>query len=117
LRSGAPLGARLQEAAALARTPWLMFLRPGTVPEAGWVEAVENFIRSGGQAASFRRSSRCSFWDLLGRSVPPRHGLLISARTYRETGGHPPIDDAEAALLRKLRRIALLPASVRTPVR
>ncbi len=116
LRSDAPLGARLQETAALARTPWLMFLRPGTVLEAGWVEAVEDFIRSGGQAASFRRSSR-SFWHLLGRSVPPEHGLLISARTYRETGGHPPTDDAEAALLRKLRRIALLPASVRTPVR
>jgi glycosyltransferase involved in cell wall biosynthesis len=30
LRGEAPVGARLAEAAALARTAWLMFLRPGS---------------------------------------------------------------------------------------
>src|SRR5665647_605094 len=33
--STAPLGVRLKAAAASTRTPWLMFLRAGTVPEPG----------------------------------------------------------------------------------
>src|SRR5262249_37675321 len=31
-------GARLKAAAATARAPWLLFLRPGVVPEATWVD-------------------------------------------------------------------------------
>src|SRR6185312_1864457 len=57
LAADAPTGARLKSAAQSARTPWMLFLRPGTVPETGWVEAVEQFI--GGseveRAAVFRR--------------------------------------------------------------
>ena len=116
LRSEAPLGVRLAEAAALARTPWLMFLRPGSVPEPAWVEAVEDFIRSGGQAARFRGTSR-SWWDLFGLRARPEQGLLISARCYRDTGGHPPTENAEAALLRKLGRVAMLAATARPPTK
>ncbi len=116
VRSDGRVGARLSEAAALARTPWLLFLRPGSVPEAGWVDAVEDFMRGGGQAASFRRASR-SWRDIFGPRVRREQGLLISARTYREAGGHPPTDDAEAALLRKLRRVALLAAAARPPIK
>jgi hypothetical protein len=116
LRGEAPVGARLAEAAALARTAWLMFLRPGTVPEAGWLEAVEDFVRGGGKAAAFRRTSR-SMWDFFGARVRPEQGLLISAKAYRGAGGHPPIEDAEAALLRKLGRIALLAATARAPLK
>jgi glycosyltransferase involved in cell wall biosynthesis len=115
LQSEAPLGARLAQAAALARSPWLLFLRPGIVPEVGWVEAVEDFIRSGGQAASFRRPSR-SVWDFFGPRVRPEQGLLISARAYAQAGGHRASDDTEAVLLRKVRP-ALLAATLRAPVK
>jgi len=43
MASGEPLGARLKAAAATTRTPWLMFLRAGCVPEPGWVEAADRF--------------------------------------------------------------------------
>src|SRR6266481_1778384 len=36
--SSAPLGCRLNAAAAAARSPWLMFLRAGTVLDATWLE-------------------------------------------------------------------------------
>ena len=38
MASNEPLGARLKAAAASTRAPWLLFLRAGCVPEAGWVE-------------------------------------------------------------------------------
>src|ERR1700675_3369496 len=44
--SSEPLGARLKAAAASTRTPWLMFLRAGIVPEPGWVAAAERFIQT-----------------------------------------------------------------------
>ncbi len=47
MTADAAVGARLRRAAAEARAPWLLFLRPGTVPEPGWIEAVESFIGSG----------------------------------------------------------------------
>lgn len=115
VRGDGPIGARLAEAAALARTPWLMFLRPGTAPEPAWIDAVQDFMRGGGQAASFRRSDRSS-WDIFRPRVRPEQGLLISARAYAQAGGHPPAENAEAALLRRLGRIALLAASARVPV-
>src|SRR4051794_37334012 len=40
-----PLGARLQAAVALARGTWLLFLRPGSVPDTTWVEDVSRFTR------------------------------------------------------------------------
>src|ERR1700744_370852 len=35
-----PLGRRLKAAAAAARAPWLLFLRPGTVLDAPWTSEV-----------------------------------------------------------------------------
>jgi glycosyltransferase involved in cell wall biosynthesis len=40
-----PLGRRLKAAAALARAPWLMFLRPDTVLDAPWTGEVERFVQ------------------------------------------------------------------------
>jgi glycosyltransferase involved in cell wall biosynthesis len=114
VKSDAPLGARLAKAAGLARTPWLLFLRPGTVPEPAWVDAVQDFMRGDRQVASFRRASQ-SVWDLFGPRVRPGQGLLISARAYTQAGGHPPNDGAEAALLRKVRP-TLLAATARSPI-
>src|SRR5882672_4037070 len=46
MASGEPLGARLKAAAATTRTPWIMFLRAGCVPEPGWVNAADRFIET-----------------------------------------------------------------------
>src|SRR5215469_6474723 len=44
MASSAPLGARLTAAAAAARASWLMFLRPGVVLDAAWVEEATRVI-------------------------------------------------------------------------
>ena len=60
MSSGEPRGARLKAAAETTRTPWLMFLRAGCVPEAGWIAASERFMQTNdladgtGRAAVFR---------------------------------------------------------------
>jgi glycosyltransferase involved in cell wall biosynthesis len=114
VRSDAPVGARLSEAAALARTPWLLFLRAGSVPEPGWLEAIEHVVRGTGQAASFRRPSR-SIFEVFGARVQPAQGLLISARDYAQAGGHAAAENAEAALLRRVRPV-LMSAVLRPPI-
>lgn len=125
--SAGPLGTRLSTAAAEARTPWLLFLRAGVVPEPGWIAAAERFIGAtgeAGRAAVFRphgiadllRPGLGEIVSLLrvtfGGGARPEQGLLIARRFYQSLGGHPAEADAEAALLRKLgrRRIAMLPA-------
>src|ERR1700719_928828 len=49
--SSAPLAARLRSAAAAARGTWLLFLRPGVVLDAAWVEetarVIENAVMRG----------------------------------------------------------------------
>ncbi len=59
--ASAPLGHRLRQAAASARAPWLMFLRPGAVPDWTWIEETRRFIeqaelrrRPDARAAAFR---------------------------------------------------------------
>src|SRR5262249_4959174 len=46
LSSSEPLGARLAAAAKTARAPWLMFLEPGVVPEATWIDETTRFTES-----------------------------------------------------------------------
>ncbi|HUI95228.1 MAG TPA: glycosyltransferase, partial [Xanthobacteraceae bacterium] len=62
--SGAPLAARLKAAAGAARGSWLMFLRPGVVLDAAWVEEATRLIEDAAlrgiveaQAAVFRRAA------------------------------------------------------------
>ncbi len=50
-----PLGRRLKAAAAAARAPWLMFLRPGTVLDAPWTDEVTRFVAA---SRASRQSSR-----------------------------------------------------------
>ena len=64
LISGAPRGARLKAAAAVAHASWLLFLQPGTVPDATWIGEVRRFVEeaelrglAGGCAAVFRAGS------------------------------------------------------------
>jgi len=125
------LGIRLKAAAAVARSPWLMFLRAGVVPQPGWIAAADHFIQSAGvtdgisRAAIFRRVAlehlRPGFGEVaravrsaFGWGYRPEQGLLIARRHYDAAGGHPRGEDAEAALLRRLgrRRVVTLPAAV-----
>jgi glycosyltransferase involved in cell wall biosynthesis len=120
--SSAPLGGRLNRAAAAARSPWLMFLRAGTVLDVTWLEEAARFIEEAGPtggetAAVFRKSIsvRSAYpvifealallkFELFGRAHPDQ-GLLIDARLYRKIGGHrEAARDPEADLLARLGR-------------
>jgi hypothetical protein len=112
-----------------------MFLRAGTVPQPGWIEAADSFIRTtetlegAGRAAVFRPPGaadlmRPGFAELLsllrvalGGGPRPEQGLLIAKRFYERIGRHPEGTDAEAALLTRLgrRRIAMLGATATRP--
>lgn len=135
IASAEPLGARLRAAAKSARTPWLLFLRAGTVPETGWVTAADRFIAAADaaegrpRAAVFRPPAvgdllRPGLSEVLailrvacGGGAKPEQGLLIARRFYEEIGGHPDRADTEAALLKKIgrRRIAMLAAGAQPP--
>jgi len=132
ISSAEPIGARLKAAAASTRSPWLMFLRAGAVPQAGWIDAADRFIRTtdlldgAARAAVFRppwatdylRPSLAEIVVLLrtafGGGPGPEQGLLIARRFYEAVGGHSASADAETALLRRLgrRRTAMLTTAV-----
>ncbi len=133
ISSNEPLGTRLKAAALSTRTPWLMFLRAGTVPEPGWITAADAFMQAADarsdsvRAAVFRppaaadllRPGLAEVLSLLraalGGGAKPEQGLLIARRLYDAVGGHPAQADADAALLRRLgrRRITILAAVAR----
>ena len=126
-----PLGGRLRAAAAEARGPWLLFLRPGSVLEATWTAEVERFWmlasdKDAPLAAVFQpeiyrvQSPGAQFWQLLRQLVVggvrrPEHGLLLSKAAYDQLGGHDAGSaDPEAQLIRTIgrRRIATLHAAI-----
>lgn len=129
------LGIRLKAAAATVRSPWVMFLRAGAVPQPGWIEAADHFIQTtgllgdAGRAAIFRlpglaSAVRPGFAELLAgvraaiaRGPRPEQGLLIARRLYDAIGGHSAGDDAEVAILRRLgrQRLVVLPAAITVP--
>jgi glycosyltransferase involved in cell wall biosynthesis len=131
--SSEPLAARLKAAATSVRTPWLLFLRAGCVPEPDWVTATDRFMQATDQldgatrAAVFRPPGaadllRPGFSEViallrvaLGGGAKPEQGLLIAKRFYDAVDGHPAVGDTEAAMLRKLgrRRVAMLSAGAR----
>jgi glycosyltransferase involved in cell wall biosynthesis len=117
-----PLADRLKAAAAAARMPWLMFLRPGTVLDTPWTGEVARFLQQDlrrVRAAVFRRGTvRTGLPELLLRvgaafgALPrPEQGLLIARECYQAIGGHSEATgDPEHDLLRRVgrRRIAKL---------
>jgi hypothetical protein len=127
-----PLGSRLKSAAASTRSPWLMFLRAGVIPQVGWIDAAEHFIqktemrRGAAYAAVFRspspsdyiRPSLAEIASLLravmGGYPGAEQGLLIARRFYDAIGGHSDRADAERALFKRLgrRRLAVLATTV-----
>jgi hypothetical protein len=112
--------AALAAGARQARSPWLMFLRPGAVLDAGWIEETTQFIQS--VAASDRpragvfRYARSPYAEtklrdrfrLLARMVvgpSTDQGLLIARDHYIRLGGYTPdARGGEARLLRRLGR-------------
>lgn len=121
--SQAPLGERLKSAAATARAPWLMFLRPGMVPEPTWIGETVGFAqqeqrngRESPRAAAFRlaaaqggaRRTLGEALELLrlacGGSHRPEQGLVIARGLYDALGGHRDAPDPERDLLRRLGR-------------
>jgi glycosyltransferase involved in cell wall biosynthesis len=125
LSSSAPLAARLRAAASAARSPWLMFLRPGTVLETTWIDDTTRFIdeadRGDGSAAVFRRAvsaraSNAALREVLGLlmfsvfgGASPDQGLVISRSLYETLEGHcDTAADPEADLLARLGRRRML---------
>jgi hypothetical protein len=126
----APLGIRLRKAAASARAEWLMFLRPGVVPDWSWIEETKHFIecaqlngRADARAAAFRRTGEAETLGsaileglgliaaALGAQPRPQQGLLIAKSLYERLGGHLGEDtDPEKKFLSRLgrRRIVML---------
>jgi glycosyltransferase involved in cell wall biosynthesis len=123
LRTEGALGERLQAAAAAARAPWLLFLRPGTVLDTPWIREVGAFLERGSpgmQAAVFQRGlppqgGVREALAMLGRALfakpQPEQGLLVAKDAYRRLGGHSEAAaDPEAEFLRRIgrRQIAVL---------
>ena len=112
--------AALAAGAKQARSPWLMFLRPGAVLDTGWIEETTQFIQSvstsGRDRAAVFRYARSPYadagfrdilWALMRKLVGPfgDQGLLIARDHYDRIGGYPPqARHSEARLLRRLGR-------------
>lgn len=127
-------GERLAAAAAAARSDWLWFVLPGSIPGSTWIEEIGRFIReseltgdSNGQAAVFRArpgrgaSAMSEVLALLraamGARPQPSQGLLIAKSLYQSMGRHrATASDPEADLIRRLgrRRITILDAAMTT---
>jgi glycosyltransferase involved in cell wall biosynthesis len=123
-------GAQFKTAADAARSPWLLFLPPGSVPDATWIDETKRFVEeatfrgcAGSYAAAFRRApstfrpTLIEALVLLGAALGAKphasQGLLISKTLYDRLGGHRRDGDApERDLIRRLgrRRIVLLRA-------
>jgi glycosyltransferase involved in cell wall biosynthesis len=123
--SAAPLASRLKDAAGMARAPWLLFLRPGSVFEPNWLDDAANFIgqaeiNTAKSAAVFRRLTSAKADQPLREAIAllvfairgrphPDQGLLIGARHYQAIGGHRAgVADPEAELLARLGRSTTL---------
>jgi hypothetical protein len=112
--------AALAAGARQARSPWLMFLHPGAVLDAGWIEETAQFVQgvtnSGRPRAGIFRYARSPYADtglrdglkfmarmIVGPSAD--QGLLIARDHYERLGGHAPDQRrSEARLLRQLGR-------------
>jgi hypothetical protein len=108
---------RLNAAAAKARAPWLLFLRPGTMLDAPWTGDARRFVELSARpdsAAVFRRGAPMQSGLLdalsllataLGARPRPEQGLLIAKGFYTALGGHSETAaDAETDLIRRIGR-------------
>ena len=114
-----PRGARLKTAAGTARASWLLFLQPGLVLEATWVEETRRFIEQVElrkdphvKAAVFRAGlvgspaldALALLRAALGAWPDPSQGLLIAKSFYEALGGHGDVSAPERDLFRRIGR-------------
>jgi hypothetical protein len=117
----AALAQRLCEAVAKARSPWLMFIRPGVVLAPSWIDACAHFAQqaelqqaTGKRAAVFRRGVNDETGGLkqtleklraaLGGSPHPDQGLMLHRRCYEQLTGHRDTAKPEQDLLARIGR-------------
>jgi glycosyltransferase involved in cell wall biosynthesis len=114
-------GARLKSAAAVARAEWLLFLRPGYLPDHDWIDHTRRFIEEtvlrpgahsdaaiiGARATSFR-ATFSDAWALLRAVLSSRSdagpAILIAKSHYRAVGGHRDVAGPERDLTRRIGR-------------
>jgi hypothetical protein len=112
--------AALAAGAKQSRSPWLMFLRPGAVLDAGWIDEITQFTQgvaaSGRARAGIFRYARSPYADtgfrdrfkFIARTIAgplSDQGLLIAREHYDRLGGYAPdARRSEARLLRQLGR-------------
>lgn len=130
VRSKPGRGTQLRAGAEAARGEWLLFLHADTVPQAGWITAVQRHIADHADHAGYFRI-RFDSPHLLARMTETwanlrarlfrlpygDQGLLISRRLYRETGGFediPLMEDVAIARAIGGRRLCCLDGTVRT---
>ena len=117
---GGTRAAALAAGAQQSRSPWLMFLRPGAVLDAGWIEETTQFIQgvaaSGRPRAGIFRYARAPYADTglrdrfktIARTIAgplSDQGLLIARDHYDRLGGFAPdARRSEARFLRQLGR-------------
>lgn len=115
-----PQGLRLSQAAKAAKSPWLLFLRAGAIPEGRWIDEVTQFIETaslqGARRAAVFRYARSPYaapnlgdaFKLAGRWLrgpSADQGLLIARAHYDALGGHNATSErADGQLLSRLGR-------------
>ena len=120
LRFEGTRAAALAAGAKHSRSPWLMFLRPGAVLDAGWIDETTQFMQgvaaSGRPRAGIFRYARSPYADtgfrdrfkFIARTIAgplSDQGLLIARDHYDRLGGYAPdARRSEARLLRQLGR-------------
>lgn len=120
LRFEGTRAAALAAGAKQSRSPWLMFLRPGAVLDAGWIDETTQFMQgvaaSGRPRAGIFRYARSPYADtgfrdrfkFIARTIAgplSDQGLLIARDHYDRLGGYAPdARRSEARLLRRLGR-------------
>ena len=118
-------GAQMAEAAAIAKSDWLLFLHPETALETGWDVEAESFISQsvmeqpraavfrfaledfGGEAR--RAEAKANLRAALYALPYGDQGLLIPKRLYQKLGGYRALADMEDAdLVRRIGRRRLV---------
>lgn len=119
-------GLRLAAAAATAKAPWLLFIRPGTVLDEGWIREIRSFLDQAVRSGETGRRAAVFGHGMDGFGLAPRlaalaaqlaftfgfgpqasQALLIGTAHYRARGGHPAGTDSERAFARRIGRRSL----------
>jgi glycosyltransferase involved in cell wall biosynthesis len=122
LDSTLPRGTRLKTAADTARASWLLFLQPGAVLDANWVEETRRFIEEvelrkdclnagvfrPGPFGSAAREILALLRAALGAWPDPSQGLVIAKSLYDALGGHRDVPAPERDLFRRVGRKRLV---------